>query len=128
MSSPSNLPLFFKKPEALRADWHGGLKLSPKGDFSFALGTNPVPLMVSEFAQAARFYPVVFAGETPMPVAVLGLKDSNLFIDAEGQWDAGTSYVPAYVRRYPFTFIEQPNQQGFILGIDRASSRVCEEG
>lgn len=129
MSSPgSPLPLFFKKPEVLRADWHGGLKLLQKIDFGFARSTNAVPVMASEFVQAARFYPLVFAGETPAPVAVLGLTDSNMFIDAEDKWDAGASYIPAYVRRYPFTFIEQPGQEGFILGIDRACSRVSEEG
>jgi len=127
-SSGSALPLFFQKPEALNAELHSKLRLSQKADFGFARATNAVPVMGSEFAQAGHFYPIVFAGDAPMPVAVLGLKDSNVFVDAEGNWDKAVSYIPAYVRRYPFTFIEQPGQQGFLLGIDRACSRVGENG
>ena len=70
---------------------------------------NSVFLAAVEFADACKEYPIVFvrAGQpgpdgkqAVAPLAVLGLKaGSNLFVNGD-QWTG--SYVPAYVRRYPF--------------------------
>lgn len=70
---------------------------------------NSVFLAAVEFADACKEYPIVFvrAGAAPdggkpaiAPLAVLGLRaGSNLFVEGD-QWTG--SYVPAYVRRYPF--------------------------
>src|SRR5690606_17259787 len=59
-------------------------------------------------------------------VAVLGLRgQENLFVDGDGQWRANT-YIPAYIRRYPFIFLENANQ--FTLCVDTAASNVAENG
>jgi hypothetical protein len=73
---------------------------------AFAAATNAMAISFSEFAIAARDYPLVFAtrddGATYAPLAVLGLADGeNLFVDGAGHW-APDTYVPAFVRRYPF--------------------------
>jgi len=73
---------------------------------TFASSTNAMALSFSEFVIAARDYPLVFStsddGATYAPLAVLGLADGeNLFVDGTGQW-APDTYVPAFVRRYPF--------------------------
>ena len=120
------LPLFYKSPEPLRADLHAGLRLSTAPDFRFTADTNAVPIMGGEFIAAGRFYPIVFAGEPLMPAVVLGLGAKNLFVNEEGLWAQPPGYIPAYVRRYPFTFIQQDNN--FILGIDMACSRVLQSG
>lgn len=71
---------------------------------------NSLFLAAVEFAEACKIYPIVFvrAGEAPAdgspqavaPLAVLGLKAGiNLFVK-DGKWTS--SYVPAYLRRYPF--------------------------
>lgn len=65
-----------------------------------------IPLSWTEMAMASRDYPIAFvsgdAGASFLPMAVLGLEPSqNLFVGADEGWDAAT-YVPAYVRRYPF--------------------------
>jgi hypothetical protein len=65
-----------------------------------------LPLSFSEFAPAARDYPIVFvsgdAGKTFVAMAILGLENQqNLFVTADHTWEAN-AYVPAYVRRYPF--------------------------
>jgi hypothetical protein len=72
----------------------------------FCRSINALALSFSEFNIAARDYPIVFAsadgGNTYSPIIVLGLADEqNLFVDATGTWDA-TTYLPAFVRRYPF--------------------------
>jgi hypothetical protein len=98
-------PLFYEKPIALDKEVHKRLRINRStSDLGFAARTNSVLLAAVEFIPACRDYPIVFArvadGKT-VPVALLGIrKDENLFL-AEGIWDAST-YVPAFVRRYPF--------------------------
>jgi hypothetical protein len=116
------LPLFYRKPRPLDARQHSGKKLKREADFSFARGTNSVPINAVEFPLIQRTYPIVFSGEaTPVPLAVMGLRNNeNLFVDDKGGW-APNAYVPAYVRRYPFIFMEGPGGLQFILCIDEES-------
>jgi len=72
----------------------------------FCRSINALVVSFGEFNAAARDYPIVFASsdanESYSPLVVLGLADQqNLFVDASGEWD-GASYLPAFVRRYPF--------------------------
>jgi hypothetical protein len=64
-----------------------------------------VPLSYTEFGAACRDYPIAFIGGEGrgfVAMVVLGLENQqNLFVTADGAWDANT-YLPAYVRRYPF--------------------------
>src|SRR5665213_2083647 len=122
------LPLFYRRPAPLSALRHFGLSLSATDSFAFARDANAIPLNVSEFSLAARHYPIVFTPTDPVtPVAVVGIaKSRNLFVDAAGKWLAG-AYIPAYVRRYPFLFIEDKEKDEFILGIDDAAKALREE-
>jgi hypothetical protein len=43
-----------------------------------------------------------------------------LFVDGQGVW-RDDSYIPAYVRRYPFIFSEVPESQRLVLCIDEAA-------
>src|SRR6185312_14442992 len=126
MPPPGVLPLFYKNPEPLRADAHAAVRLSGTPDYRFTAESNAVPIMASEFIAAGRFYPIVFAGEPLMPAAVLGLENQNLFVTADGAWAEPPVYIPAYVRRYPFTFIQQDDN--FILGMDMACDRLLQGG
>jgi hypothetical protein len=125
--SGGQLPLFYRKPRPLDARTHTGKKLKREANFSFARGTNSVPINAIEFPLIQRTYPIVFSGEaTPVPLAVMGLRNSeNLFIDEKGVW-APNAYVPAYVRRYPFIFMEGPGGLQFILCIDEDSGFMTE--
>jgi hypothetical protein len=65
-----------------------------------------VPLSFTEFSVACRDLPIAFVsgdgGGTYVPMAVLGLENQqNLFVTTENTW-AENTYLPAYVRRYPF--------------------------
>lgn len=119
------LPLFYKAPQPLHSAIHADWRLKP-GDMSFAADTPFVPIVASEIAAAARSYPVVFAGDTAQPIVVLALEATNLFVE-DGKW-ANDHHVPAYVRRYPFTFIATEEPQGFALSIDAGSDRVAQGG
>ena len=47
---------------------------------------------------------------------MLGYKENvNIFVDDKGNWDK-LNYIPAFVRKYPFVFVEQNEQ--LLLGID----------
>lgn len=73
---------------------------------AFSLNLHAVPLGASEFAVAMRDYPIVFLrrgrGSVLQAMAILGMKEGeNLYVMPDGRWDRRT-YIPAYVRRYPF--------------------------
>lgn len=121
----SRLPLFYRDPQPLSSKVHANWRLKD-GDAGFAAEAPYVPIVVGELAAAARCYPVVFAAGDAQPTAVLGLERRNLFVE-DGCW-ALDSYVPAYVRRYPFGFIATTNPDGFALAIDAASDRVVKGG
>lgn len=97
---------FYHRPVALNREVHRQVKLdASQGNFLFAAKTNSLLLASTEIIDAAASYPVVFVGDEGGPytlAAMVGLKnEENLFVNAAGKWDAG-SYVPAFVRRYPF--------------------------
>lgn len=121
------LPLFYKKPEVLRADKHKNISLVPEVKYEFARSANSLPINAAEMPRAVRHYPMVFTDtDNPFPVAVLGLRQgSNLFIEKDGSWAKGV-YTPAYVRRYPFVFMRNANSKTLTLCIERTSPRVME--
>ena len=89
---------------------------------------NVVPLTVTEFAPAALSYPVIFVGEARQPVAVMGLRQGeNLFVNEAGAFSP-ESYIPAYVRRYPFVFANDDVQKRLILCVDREAPFLKEGG
>ena len=125
--SERSLPLFYKKPEVLRADKHKNISLVPEVKFDFARSANSLPINAAEMPRAVRHYPIVFTDTaSPFPVAVVGLRQgSNLFIEKDGSWAKGI-YAPAYVRRYPFVFMRSATSKTLTLCIERNSSRVME--
>ncbi|NGZ07434.1 MAG: SapC family protein [Magnetococcales bacterium] len=116
--------MFYARPEPVNKELHRHWKLdTSRFDLNFATKTNSVPLAGAEFHHAAREYPIVFlqAGDnTILAAALLGLRsDENLFIDGTGRWNA--TYVPAFVRRYPFILAENdtaPEQWTVCLDAD----------
>ena len=108
--------LFYERPVPLNRTAHKDLRLKGLQSMKFAMNAHSVPLTGVEFAVAARDLVIVFAGNdaaTAGPMAILGLRQNeNLYVDADGQW-APNTYVPAFVRRYPFVLAEKPvGQEG----------------
>lgn len=125
--STASLPLFYKRPRPLRADDDKNLSLSSAVNFGFAGGAHVVPLVAAEIPAVCRFYPILFAaGPSPQLVALMGLRPGkNLFVEPDGAWVAG-SYIPAYVRRYPFIFMENEDKSEYTLCIDEAAPSVVK--
>jgi hypothetical protein len=127
-SPESRFPIFYRSLTAIDAERHRGKSLTARLGFNFAKASHAVLLNGSEFEAAARHYPIVF---TPAPttsaLCVLGVRpESNLFVDAKGDWRAG-SYVPAYIRRYPFIFHESADKKQYTLCLDETSGAI-EDG
>jgi hypothetical protein len=127
-TTADGMPMFYASPRPLDRAQDANLRLSRPTHFHFAANTNAIPLLIDEFPMAAAYYPIVFAsGPTPVPAAVVGLRnDHNLFIDKAGQWTSG-AYIPAYVRRYPFILMDDQEQKQFVLCIDEASDMLGQD-
>jgi hypothetical protein len=121
--------LFYIAPEPLNREQHAKLALVHKErPYSFAVAGTAVPLAVTEFAPAALNYPVIFAGDDRVPLAVMGLNNGeNLFVKADGAFEIG-AYIPAYIRRYPFVLANDETQDRLIVCIDRGSDLLAEGG
>jgi hypothetical protein len=106
--------LFYEHPVPLNRTEHKDLRMKAVPNVKFAMNAHSVPLAGAEFGVAARDLLIVFAGTSAAdagPMALLGLRQNeNLFVDADGQW-APDTYVPAFVRRYPFVLAEKPAGQ-----------------
>ena len=100
---PPNLPIFYQNLQPLSSSIHSGYKSRPADAAPYLAKANAIPLTIDEFTTAQRHFPIVFsAGDTPVPLALMGLNDGvNVFIDDEGK-PLNPVYIPAYVRRYPY--------------------------
>jgi hypothetical protein len=120
--------LFYSKPEPLSREAHGklGLKRLDR-PFSFAAGSNVVPITVSEFPVAGICYPIIFAGERYQPLAVMGVAaGTNLFVKPDGSFEVG-AYIPAYIRRYPFVLAADQSRSQLVVCIDREAAMLTED-
>ncbi len=123
-----NMPLFYKKPTPLDAKVHAKMALKKNFGLGFTKGVNAVPINLIELPQICHYYPIAFAPDaTGTPVAILGLRDNeNLFLNNKNEWEEDT-YIPAYIRRYPFIFSEMPGGDQLSLCIDMDDSIIDEK-
>ena len=127
------LPLFYKSVELFDSSKHASLGLSQTQDpFAFASATNIVPILLTEITFAMAHYPLVFIMEegatVPALVALVGNGDGkNQFVSASGAWRAQT-YVPAWVRRYPFILVNQnADSPNAALAFDPSSDLLSDK-
>lgn len=112
------MPLFFRRVAGVNPTQHGGLKLDRSAGFGFAAGAQSVPVGLTEFEAVSQHFPILFTtGPQPVPVALLGLREGqNLFV-RNGVW-AADAYVPAYVRAFPFIFVEDTDSKTLFVGLE----------
>lgn len=135
-SKPANVGsvLFYRQLEPFTIEDHGALGVSLIANpYSFLAETYAVPLTADEFQFAAVSYPIVFATQSKVPLALMGpFPGVNVFIAEDGAMDPD-AYVPAYVRRYPFlpVAVDGPRdplggQGRMVLCIDRAARSISD--
>lgn len=101
----------FARTSPLSFAEHGNLRVLETNDYSYARNEVLSPVLLSEIGDVAREYPIVFPDNgSGMPAALMGLEaGANVYVGADGGW-LGT-YIPAFVRRYPFIFGQAPDQK-----------------
>ena len=125
-AAPANLPLFYNGLEPLSSSAHSNYKTRAAETAPFLAATHAVPITIDEFITVQRHYPIVFSvGDNPVPLALMGLNEGvNVFVDADGKLLSET-YVPAYIRRYPFMLARtNPNADELSLCFDPQSGLV----
>ncbi len=124
---PVTLPPLYSNPEPLHPERHGKLAIRKDFNFGFARGINAVPANAVEMPDLCHVCPIGFApGGNAAPIALIGLRhNENLFVDEQGRWMKDT-YIPAYIRRYPFVFAEVPGKDDLTLCVDVADHAVEE--
>lgn len=119
--------MFYKDVVPLDAKAHAEMKLSLANNYAFAAKVHAVPVVGGEFPSVMRVYPIVFAETgkgTYTPTAMLGMQpESNLFVDADGHWDA--DYIPFFVRRFPFVTVEVENKDA-VLCIEQSAAAAFQ--
>lgn len=121
--------LFYKSAVPVAMSRHRDLSIDAGEGMEFAADVNAVPIVVSEFESIHREYPIVFVpvGESVQPLACVGLRDDeNLFVSDSGKW-LGT-YIPAFVRRYPFVFSKIGEEDKYALCIDESFEGCNRDG
>lgn len=123
------LPVFYKSLTPLSSNLHADYGVKQRTSLEFTRGVHAVPVTVDEFAAAHRFFPIVFStGETPTPLALLGLQEGqNLYLKEDGTWREG-AYVPAFIRRYPFLLARtSPESEELSLCFDESCGEISPE-
>ncbi len=120
--------LIYDKVVPVNRQEHRGLSVKRTTSFDFARDLNSLPIVDAEFARVALEMPIVFAKTDTgvVSLALLGAAENrNSFVDDEGAW-SGT-YVPAFLRRYPFVFAVDQESDQMTLCVDDTFSGLNED-
>lgn len=121
--------LIYERAVPVTSKRHGDWSLKKSTDFSFAKNVNSIPLLTVEFLHAAHEYAIVFTGKDDdvMPTIILGVRNKeNLYLKEDVEWEA--TYIPAFIRRYPFVFSSNDEGKTFTLCIDEEYQGCNQEG
>jgi hypothetical protein len=117
----------YTRVEPLSVERHGKLGVKRlAAPFGFASNIHFVPLLLPEFPAASGSYPIIFAGDDKVPLAVMGITPGeNLFFDKNGVAKSEI-YLPAYIRRFPFIVATVDDSDRGILCLDVGADIVAE--
>ncbi|MBA2920062.1 multidrug transporter [Sphingomonas sp. MAH-20] len=127
---PTGLPILYKDLVPLSSDQHADWGTKSLDGLHFLKGQHAVPIVIDEFVQVQRSFPIIFAdADYPVPLALMGLNEGvNVFLDADDRFSQPL-YVPAYIRRYPFMLAQLgQNPQELSLCFDPTSGAVGPDG
>ena len=106
---------------------HAGKGWRQPTDYAFAATRAVTPLLGMEFATAAVAMPIAFIEKSGryLPVAMMSpVQGHNLFIGPGGQWLG--SYIPAWLRSYPFRLLRTEGGDKMTLCIDEDSGMIVD--
>ncbi|MER2491721.1 SapC family protein [Catenovulum sediminis] len=118
----------YQKIEILSKDQHFNTKISPLEGYQFSQQLRECVVTGDEFFECAKSLPILFTKNPQgrlVSFALLGIQpEQNVMLDENGQWRAG-EYIPAFLRRYPFVFVQEKQQ--LMLALDAQSKSVNGE-
>jgi hypothetical protein len=126
--TPANLPIFYKDLAPLSTADHANYSSRPVEGAPFLTSQHAIPLTVDEFVAAQRYLAIIFsAGDDPVPLGLMGLNEGvNVMVDEKGNL-RGPTYIPAYVRRYPWMLAKlRPDRDELSLCFDPTSEGIGE--
>lgn len=119
----SSMPMFYEKPMPVDVRVHEGTGLKKDRTYEFAKSATALPVTLLEVTKIMSDYPMAFlkTADGVAPVAITGVRPGeNLYVGEDGKW-AEDTYVPAYVRRYPFILASGgPKPDQLTLCVDTA--------
>ena len=90
---------------------HSDLTLTETNDYAFAAERMFIPIVLSEIADVAREYPLVFISDQRLPVALTGIEENvNAYVAEDGSWRA--HYIPGSIQAYPFALGKAAKEKG----------------
>ena len=99
---------------------HGFYRYTPATDFFYAKALNLIPVTFCELKLLCCDYPIVVMIQNGQPqLMLLTGVETNGAVDDKGAW-RGT-YVPAFLRRYPFTLVQGETEESLAIGFDLES-------
>jgi hypothetical protein len=114
--------------ELINTITHKDSAIKAYDSFSYAKEMINAPITVAEFYECCKDYPIVFVKDAEnnwSASAMLGYEEKkNLFINDAGEWEK-LRYVPASIRRYPFIYVAQENNQ-LSLGMESDAKSEAE--
>ncbi|MBK1736219.1 hypothetical protein CKO15_13280 [Halorhodospira abdelmalekii] len=129
----------YKHLQPFQSARHGRLRLNLDAGYAYAAQENFAPVFLQELPNLVREYFICFPNnQTNLPHVLLGfVKEQNAYVSPHGQWLG--SYVPAYLRRYPFSLTRSDDQaadaftvaldeQADCLGSDLGEPLLTEQG
>ncbi|SFR60732.1 SapC family protein [Thiomicrospira sp. ALE5] len=117
----------FRNLTALNSEVHQNFCLQPSQSFHFAADTHLIKVMLPEFVQVSPQAPILFIEQSNdegfIPVMLMGLNHGeNIFVNNHGDWIGG--YIPALIRRYPFSLVKSGDDNKLVVCFDESSGRL----
>ncbi len=119
---PARLAIFSR-------DRHAAVRVAMPRRFPDVAGLSAIPLVVNELGEAAAYYPIAFVGAEHVQLAAIVAiaPNQNLFLEPDGTWADGV-YVPALLRRRPFSIARTDKAETFAIMIDENDVTLSQEG
>lgn len=118
----------FKNTQAL--DKTRDIKFTELDNYSFAAQQYLCPVFLQELPKLVGEYFICFPdNNSGLPHVLLGFeRNQNLYVAADGSWKA--TYIPAYIRRYPFALGRIPGHASdeFTLAADMDAPHFRQTG
>lgn len=108
----------YKNLKLLQPAEHSFYRYTAPQEFFFAKDLNLIPITYSEIKFLCCKHPIVIIEQNGQAsLMLLAGSDKNNLVDESGKWRA--EYIPAFLRRYPFTLVKtDENSETLNIGFD----------